>query len=99
MTEYVCITNLDDLAKAIKERNEIERAKLQFEKEVFAFNKDLGVENVNANISMAQTISEYADMIRNMNENLNALRNNDFLLKQEIDGLRAILEDKTEQIK
>ena len=96
MTEYVCITNLNDLANAIKERNEIERAKLQFEKEVFAFNKDLSVENVNANISMAQTISEYADMIRNMNENLQVLANNDAYLKQEIDNLKAILENKAE---
>lgn len=96
MTEYICITNLSDLANAIKERNEIESAKLRFEKEVFAFNKDLGVENVNANISMARTISEYTDMIRNMNENLQVLANNDAYLKQEIDNLKALLENKAE---
>ena len=96
MTEYVCITNLNDLASAIKERNEIERAKLKFEKEVFEFNKQINIDNTKANTDMVQTMSIYTDVIRNMNENLRALSSNDAYLKQEIDNIKALLESKVE---
>lgn len=93
---YADTANMNGLANAIRERNAIEKAKLEFEKEVFEFNKQLNIDNVKANVDMSQTISEYACMIQNMNENLKVLSNNDFLLKQEIDGLKTLLENKTE---
>ena len=93
---YADTANMNELANAIRERNAIEKAKLEFEKEVFEFNKQLNIDNVKANVDMSQTISEYACMIQNMNENLKVLSNNDFLLKQEIDGLKTLLENKTE---
>lgn len=96
MSEYINITNMHELANAIKERNAIERARLEFEKEMFEFNKQLNIDNTKANIDASQTLSEYADMIRNMNENLRLLSNNDIFIKQEIDSIKALLENKTE---
>lgn len=91
MTEYVCITNLNDLAGAIRERNEIERAKLEFEKKMFEFNKQLSIDNVKANTDMARTISEYTDIIRGMNNSLKVLEDNVIFLKQEIDKVKVLL--------
>ena len=96
MAEYVNILNMHELTSAVRERNAIEKAKLEFEKEVFEFNKQLNIDNVKANVDMSQTISEYADIVRNMNESIKVLRDNDFFLNQKIDALKFLLESKAD---
>lgn len=90
MTEYVCITNLNDLASAIKERNEIERAKLKFEKEVFEFNKKLSIDNTTANVDVASAIASLVEKFDNVNKSIEILSQNDAYFKKEIDNIRKL---------
>lgn len=51
-----------DLVKALRERNQIERARLEFDKEMFEFNKQLNLDTVKANTDMANTLEKYSSM-------------------------------------
>ena len=90
MTEYVCITNLNDLASVIKERNEIERAKLEFEKEVFEFNKKLNIDNTMANVELASATASLLEKFNNINKSIEILFQNDAYFKKEIDNIRKL---------
>ena len=77
MSEYVNVTNMYELANAIKERNAIEKNRLNFEKEVFEFNKQL-----NASSDKLDTISKA----------IQTLSANDSYLKKQIDELDSAFE-------
>ncbi len=77
-----------ELVKAIRDRNEIEKQKLTFDKEMFEFNKQLNIDATKANTDMATILASYSDMVRKMNENIEKLFQNDMYFKQEIEKLR-----------
>ncbi len=77
-----------ELVKAIKDRNKIEKQKLAFDKEMFEFNKQLNIDVTKANTDMATTLASYSDMVRKMNESIEKLFQNDMYFKQEIDKLK-----------
>lgn len=87
MTEYVNITNINDLANAIRERNAIERDRLKFEKEMFEFNKQINLDIAKANTDMANTIASVVDKMNNLSKHIEVLAGNDAYFKKEIDAL------------
>ena len=84
--EYINLSAYD-LCAAIRERNAIERARLEFEKQVFEFNKQLSIDNTKANTDMANTIASLADNFNQVRQAIETLSNNDACLKKEIDAL------------
>ena len=87
MAEYVSITNLYDLANAIRERNAIERDKLKFEKEVFEFNKQINLDMAKANVDMANASNDMIKKMNDINKCIDILAQNDEHLKKRIDEL------------
>ena len=82
-----------DLVKAIRDRNRIEEKKIELDREIFEFNKQLNIDSVKANTDMAATLASFADMVRKMNENIEKLANNDAYLKQELDNLKSLISE------
>lgn len=87
----------DGLVKALEERNQIERERLEFDKEVFEFNKQLNLDTVKANTDMAVTLEKYASMLQNFNNTVNTLSQNQCVLYQQMQELKAMLTEKTEE--
>ena len=85
--EHVNITNMHELANAIKERNAIERNRLNFEKEVFEFNKQLNVSSVKSNEDMIEIMKSLMDKFETINKAIQTLSANDAYLKKEIEEL------------
>lgn len=79
---------IKELLRAIRERNDIEQAKLALEREVFEFNKQLNIDQVQANVDMAKYVKEYTDKLNMVDKNIRELANNDMYFKREIDGLK-----------
>ena len=77
----------ESLAAAIRERNQIEREKLEFNKAVFEFNKQLSIDNVKANVDMANTVASFVDKFDQIQKNIEVLSSNDAWLKTKIDEL------------
>ena len=75
--EYVNITNMHELANAIKERNAIERNKLEFEKEMFEFNKQLNNSSVKTNEDMVEVMKSLMDKFDTINKAIQTLSTND----------------------
>lgn len=86
-----------DLVKALQERNKIERERLEFDKEVFEFNKQLNLDTVKANTDMANTLEKYSSMFQNFNNTVNTLSHNQGVLYQQMQELKAMLTEKTEE--
>jgi hypothetical protein len=86
-----------DLVRTLKERNEIERKRLEFDKKVFEFNKQLNLDTVKASTDMAGTIEKYADMLQNFNNTVNTLSKNQGILYQQMQELKAMLTEKVEE--
>ena len=84
MTDYYA----DHLVKALEDRNEIERQKLEFEKAVFEFNKQLSIDNTTSNVDIANSIAAMVDKINWMNETVKALAQNDAYLNKELEALK-----------
>lgn len=76
-----------ELIAAIKERNQIEREKLEFQKEMFEFNKQLDIDTVKANTDMAETIASLAENFNQIRRTIDVLAQNDVWLKKEVDAL------------
>ena len=76
-----------ELIAAIKERNQIEREKLEFQKEMFEFNKQLDIDNVKANTDIAETIASLAANFNQIRRTIDVLAQNDAWLKKEVDEL------------
>jgi chaperonin cofactor prefoldin len=87
MTEYVNITNMYELANAIKERNAIEKNRLNFEKEVFEFNKQLNVSSIKSNEDMVEVMKSLMDKFDTIDKAIQTLSANDSYLKKQIDEL------------
>lgn len=83
----------DALVRAIEERNQIEREKLEFDKAVFEFNKQLNIDTVKANTDMASTIAVIADNFNQIKQAINVLTQNDAWLKKEIDVLNIAVQN------
>lgn len=79
---------IKEFLRAIRERNDIEQAKLTLEREVFEFNKQLNIDQVQANVDMVKYVKEYTDKLNMVDKNIRELANNDMYFKQEIDGLK-----------
>lgn len=77
----------ESLAAAIRERNQIEREKLEFEKYVFEFNKQISIDTTKANMDMANTIASIAENFRHIQKSIEVLSRNDAWLKTKIDEL------------
>ena len=77
----------DALVHAINQRNDIEREKLKFEKEVFEFNKHLGLSSTKANEDMVEIMRAFADRFDTIDKAIRTLADNDAYLKKEIDSL------------
>lgn len=78
---------MHELANAIKERNAIERNRLNFEKEVFEFNKQLNVSSVKSNEDMIEIMKSLMDKFETINKAIQTLSANDAYLKKEIEEL------------
>ena len=85
--ENVNIINMHELVNAIKERNVIERNRLNFEKEIFEFNKQLNVSSVKTNENMAETMRSLVDKFDATDKAIQTLSANDVYLKKEIERL------------
>lgn len=77
----------ESLVLAIRERNIIEREKLELEKQIFEFNKQLNIDTTKANVDMANTIASLADNFNQIRRAIDTLSQNDAWLKKEIDKL------------
>ncbi len=86
--EFVNITNINDLANAIRERNIIERERLAFEKEMFEFNKQINLDIAKANVDTANTTAIAIEKINDLCKHIEILAGNDAYLKKEIDELK-----------
>lgn len=87
MTEYINIVNINKLAEAIQERNIIEKNRLNFEKEVFEFNKQLNVSSVKSNEDIVEVMKSLMDKFETINKAIQTLSANDACLKKEIEKL------------
>ena len=87
MSEYVNIINMHELANAIKERNAIERKKLEFEKEMFEFNKQLNGSSVKTNEDMVEIMKSLMDKFDTINRAIQTLSANDAYLNNKIKEL------------
>lgn len=92
MSEYVDVTNMYELANAIKERNAIEKNRLNFEKEVFEFNKQLNVSSVKSNEDMVEVMKSFMDKLDTISKAIQTLSANDSYLKKQIDELDSAFE-------
>lgn len=79
---------IKEFLRVIRERNDIERAKLALEREAFEFNKQLDINQVQANVDMAKYVKENTDKLQLVDKNIRELANNDMYFKQEIDRLK-----------
>ena len=82
---------LMDIAEALYQRNEIEKKKLEFEKESFEVRKQLDMENTKANTAMAETFNNYAEQIQGVNSMIKELAQNQAVLYQQIQELKALI--------
>ena len=94
--EYINLTTTglntairEGLALAIRERNIIEREKLELERQIFEFNKQLSIDTTKANVDMANTIASLADNFNQIRRAIDVLTQNDAWLKKEIDALKG----------
>ena len=87
--EYINLSSegLNNISLAIRERNRIERERLEFDKTVFEFNKQLNIDAVKANTDIAETIASMSNNFNQLRETINVLAQNDAFLKKEIDKL------------
>ena len=80
-----------EISKALERSNEIAEKRLEFDKEVFEFNKQLNIDDTNANKSMAKTIEQYAEMFKGVNDAVKTLSQNQAILYQQMQELKACL--------
>lgn len=80
-----------EVAKALKERNEIEIKKLEFDKEVFEFNKQLNIDSVKANTEMSEAFSKFMDDYNELQNIIKQVNQNQFVLYNQIKEIQNLL--------
>ena len=85
--EHTNITNMYELTNTIKERNAIERNRLNFEKEMFEFNKQLNASSVKSTEDMVEVMKSLMEKFETINKAIQTLSANDAYLKKEIEKL------------
>ena len=87
MSEYINIINMHELSNAIRERNTIERNRLEFERAMFESNKQLNDSSIKSNEDMVEVMRSLINKLDIISKDVKTLFANDIYLKEEIKKL------------
>ena len=73
-----------EIAKAIKDRNEIEKDKLDYDKSRCSTNDELNERAVKTQEDMTNVIKTFAESVQNMNKSIEIINNNQNVLYQKL---------------
>lgn len=73
-----------EIAKAIKDRNEIEKDKLDYDKSRCSTNDELNERAVKTQEDIANVIKTFAESVQNMNKSIEIINNNQNVLYQKL---------------
>lgn len=73
-----------EIVKAIKERNEIEKDKLDYDKSRCSTNDEFNERAVKTQEDMTSIIKTFADSVQNMNKSIEIINNNQNVLYQKL---------------
>lgn len=83
---------LYEIANELKEKNKIEKEKLEFDKDCFVKREQTEKESVEAMKKMTEIVNEYANAMKTVNKNFEIVCNNIVMLREEIHELKTKIE-------
>ena len=83
---------LYEIASALREKNKIEKEKLEFDKDCFMKRNRTENESVEAMKKMTEVVNQYANAMNIVNKNFETVCNNIVMLRDEIHELKTKVE-------
>ena len=83
---------LYEIAGALREKNKIEKEKLEFDKSYYEQNKQIEKESIKAMQKMTEVVSQYASSMNVINENFKTVHRGIVALYGEIQELKTKIE-------